>query len=308
MDQGTVVIREAPFIPALSAGGGRRSHATAAARAESTTPCSATAKALLTIIEASEHSPEDWLNNEILMFNVKINRKTFPRENGELVRTTFDNILGLATSLPPDNPLAFPAYAAYVLFPRLILRSLPPGCKGKHAAAAFARRCAMFCDGQIAELINEAHDSQVTRVACRVHALTVPTSSFPLAARAASLAGCGAVGKACKLAFSYGTESDPIVAATFLAKLTRTTPHTHTSHLLHPPSRPPLCRSRSRPSRMRSLACRRSQRPIVTVGLGSSSGTRPTALPLQPCCESLLNCSLTACFRSLYGNFSRQRS
>jgi hypothetical protein len=35
------------------------------------------------------------------------------------------------------------------------------------------------------------------------------------------------VGKACKLAFSFGTESDPIVVATFLAKLTRTTPHTH---------------------------------------------------------------------------------
>ncbi len=29
------------------------------------------------------------------------------------------------------------------------------------------------------------------------------------------------------MAFSYGTESDPIVAATFLAKLTRTVPHTH---------------------------------------------------------------------------------
>jgi hypothetical protein len=85
----------------------------------------------------------------------------------------------------------------------------------------------MFCDGQIAELLSDAHDSQVTRVACRVHALTVPTSSFPLVARAASLAGCGVVGKACKLVFSYGIESNPIVAATFLAKLTRTTPHTH---------------------------------------------------------------------------------
>ena len=91
----------------------------------------------------------------------------------------------------------------------------------------------MFSNGKVAELIHEAHDSQVTRVACRVHALTVPASSFPLAARAASLAGCGATGKACKLAFSFGTESDPIVAATFLAKLTRTIPH---SHVPIPPS------------------------------------------------------------------------
>jgi len=41
------------------------------------------------------------------------------------------------------------------------------------------------------------------------------------------LAGCGVVGKACKLAFSYGTKSDPIVAATFMTMLTRTVPHTH---------------------------------------------------------------------------------
>ena len=83
----------------------------------------------------------------------------------------------------------------------------------------------MFTSGKVSELIYEAHDSHVTRVACRVHALTVPATSFPLAARAASLAGCGATGKACKLAFSFGTESDPVVAATFLAKLTRKTPH-----------------------------------------------------------------------------------
>jgi hypothetical protein len=31
------------------------------------------------------------------------------------------------------------------------------------------------------------------------------------------------------LAFSYGNESDPIVEATFLAKLTRIVPHTHVS-------------------------------------------------------------------------------
>jgi len=85
----------------------------------------------------------------------------------------------------------------------------------------------MFMDGQIEELVREAHDSQVTRVACRVHALTQPPQSFPQTARAAALAGCGAVCKACKFAFSYGIESDPIVAATFLAKLTRTVPHTH---------------------------------------------------------------------------------
>jgi hypothetical protein len=64
-------------------------------------------------------------------------------------------------------------------------------------------------------------------VACRVIALTQPSQYFPLTARVVVLAGCGAVGKACKLAFLYGTETDPVVAGTFLAKLTRAVPHTH---------------------------------------------------------------------------------
>jgi hypothetical protein len=58
------------------------------------------------------------------MFNVKVNRKTSPRKSGDLVHSTMDIILGLTTSLPQEDPLALPAYAGYVLFPRLILRSL----------------------------------------------------------------------------------------------------------------------------------------------------------------------------------------
>jgi hypothetical protein len=85
----------------------------------------------------------------------------------------------------------------------------------------------MLTSGKIVELINDAHDSQVTRVARRIHDITQPQCTFPLTTRAASLAGCGAVGKACQLAFSYGYESDPAVATTFLAKITRATLHTH---------------------------------------------------------------------------------
>jgi hypothetical protein len=79
----------------------------------------------------------------------------------------------------------------------------------------------MQMEGQVDAILREAHDSHVTSVACRVNALTQPSQSFPLTARADAFAGCGAVGKACKLAFSYGTETDPDVAGTFLAKLTR---------------------------------------------------------------------------------------
>jgi hypothetical protein len=181
------------------------------------------------LMEASSFSHEDWLTNEISMFNVKINRKTFTRENGEMVDNAHESILGFSKSISHDDSLSFPAYAGYVLFPRLVLRSPPTGCKGKHAATSFARRCTMINNMQIAELLHEAHDSHVMRAACRVHALTNPANTFPLAARAASLASCGATRKACKLAFSYGTEPDPVVAATFLAKLTMTIPHAHVS-------------------------------------------------------------------------------
>ena len=35
------------------------------------------------------------------------------------------------------------------------------------------------------------------------------------------------MGRACKLAFSYGMETDPTIAAKFLSKLTLTNMHTH---------------------------------------------------------------------------------
>jgi hypothetical protein len=145
---------------------------------------------------------------------VKVNRTSFPNESREVIFTTLNTILKLAMTLPHQDPLAVSAYSAFVMFPRMILRSLPPGCKGRFAAGEFAK----FNEGMIAKLIAEAHDSQVKRIARRVHDITVPTVSFSQAARAATLGGCGAVGKACKIAFSYGTENNPIVAANFLGQ------------------------------------------------------------------------------------------
>ncbi len=92
-------------------------------------------------------------------------------------------------------------------------------------------------EGRVIKLLQDAHDSQVTRVARRIHAVTHPSPNVPLTARAAALAGCGSVGKACKLAFSYGTESDPVVVPNFLSKLTMATLHTHV------PAPPPTCKS-----------------------------------------------------------------
>jgi hypothetical protein len=84
--------------------------------------------------------------------------------------------------------LALSAYTAFILFPRMILRSLPPGCQGKHASLAFKTRCDMFVEGRVSELIQDAHDSQVKRVARRIHAVTKPSAKFPLTARAVALA------------------------------------------------------------------------------------------------------------------------
>jgi hypothetical protein len=53
------------------------------------------------------------------------------------------------------------------------------------------------------------------------------TTTFSKTARAAILAGIGVVGRACKLAFSYILESDPTIAAKFLAKLTLEARHFH---------------------------------------------------------------------------------
>jgi len=52
--------------------------------------------------------------------------KTFTREIGDLVHNALDIILGLATSLTQEDPLTLPAYAGYIMFLRLILRSLSP--------------------------------------------------------------------------------------------------------------------------------------------------------------------------------------
>jgi len=57
-------------------------------------------------------------------------------------------------------------------------------------------------------------------VNARVLAASENTISFSKTARASILAGAGEVGGACKVAFTFGLETDPEVAAKFLKKLT----------------------------------------------------------------------------------------
>jgi len=65
---------------------------------------------------------------------------SFPMESREVIISAMDNVLKLAVSIPQQEPMAFSIYSAFVLFPRLIMRSLFPGCKGRYAALEFTKR------------------------------------------------------------------------------------------------------------------------------------------------------------------------
>jgi hypothetical protein len=72
----------------------------------------------------------------------------------------------------------------------------------------------------------EAHTGRVAKLT-KAASTSVSTTTFSKTAMAAILTGAGAVGRACKLAFSYGLETDPGIAAKFLAKLTLGARHSH---------------------------------------------------------------------------------
>ena len=91
----------------------------------------------------------------------------------------------------------------------------------------------MLAEGDVAGLLRDSHDAQFARVTRDTVASSEAIISFSNTARAAALAGVGEVGRACKVAFTYGVETDPEVAASFLAKLTLPARHSkippHTS-------------------------------------------------------------------------------
>jgi hypothetical protein len=84
--------------------------------------------------------------HELTQFNVKINLTSFPAESREIIFSALDDVFKLALTISQGDPLAFSAYTAFILFPILILRSLPLGCKGKHASIALKTRCDMFME------------------------------------------------------------------------------------------------------------------------------------------------------------------
>jgi hypothetical protein len=226
-----------PFIPHLTSENRRSGLSTLALLPTCTIPGSAAAQSLLSLMENSPKGEDSWLLNEISSFNVPVKRRSFPKEASEALREALDATLSFALSLHKTSPLAFSASALFVLFPRLILRPLADGCQGRLAAATFLERCRKLSVGDVASLISEAHEAQTERVRGRTAAASTQPHTFSKTARAAALAGAGELGRACKVAFTYGFESDPEVAANFLAKLTLQARHSHVP--LHPSSLKP---------------------------------------------------------------------
>ncbi len=168
-----------------------------------------------------------WLMDEISLFNVQVKRRCFPKEASNNLRKALENTLSLALSLHKNSPLSFAAYSLFVLFPRRMLRPLPDGCQGSFAAAALNRRCSLLSEVNVACLIQEAHDSHLSRLARQAASASESVTTFSKAAKAVALAGVGEVGRSCKAVFTYGLETDPEVAACFLAKLTLQQRHAH---------------------------------------------------------------------------------
>jgi hypothetical protein len=74
----------------------------------------------------------------------------------------------------------------------------------------------MLVSGGVSRLITDSHEAQNDRIAAASNTASTDTTTLSkTAARFAILAGAGEVGRACKVAFTYGLEINPGVAAKF---------------------------------------------------------------------------------------------
>jgi hypothetical protein len=83
----------------VSTSGGRRILATTTSTQDSSTPGSATARAIRYLVEAFSFDALDWLLHELTQLNVKINKISFPSENNEAIFSALDSVLKLAVTI-----------------------------------------------------------------------------------------------------------------------------------------------------------------------------------------------------------------
>ncbi len=137
----------------------------------------------------SQGGEKNLLLTEISGFNVPVKRRSFPKEASEILCDSLDSVLSLAVSLHKFSPLAYSAYSLFVLFPRLLLRPLPNGCKGRFADAALRKRCALFLEGNISQLLVDSHEVQTDKATVAMNAASSDSVSFSKTARVVILAG-----------------------------------------------------------------------------------------------------------------------
>jgi hypothetical protein len=75
---------------------------------------------------ASPFDASGWLLHELTQFDVKVNTISFPAESREIIFFALDDVLKLAVSISQNDPLAFHAYIAFVLFPKLVNPRISP--------------------------------------------------------------------------------------------------------------------------------------------------------------------------------------
>jgi hypothetical protein len=85
----------------------------------------------------------------------------------------------------------------------------------------------MLASGDVSRLITDSHEAHNNRIAAAVNVASTDTINFSKIVMAAILADAGEVGRACKVAFTYGLETDDEVAARFLKELTLQSCHGH---------------------------------------------------------------------------------
>ena len=122
------------------------------------------------------------------MTNVTAMRRSFLKEASMNLRKALDETLTLDLSLNKNSPVAFCAYAIFVLSPRLILESLPNGCQGNFAACALKRRCHMLDEEAVVDLIRVSHEALLARRAKQAAAVPTLVTSLSKAAKIATLA------------------------------------------------------------------------------------------------------------------------
>jgi hypothetical protein len=219
------------FLPPLTITGHHRAVTSSpASLQDNTKPGSSAAQALMDIMRRSPEGEDKWLLTKISNFNVPVKHRSFPKEASSTLRDTLDCTLSMALSLHGDSPMALSAYSLFILFYRLLLRPLPTGCHSRFADAAQRKRCELLLAGEVQRLLMDSNEAQADWVRASTNSASFDSVTFSKTARATILTGAGQVGRACKVAFTYGLETDPAVAAEFLKKLTLQDRHPLIAH------------------------------------------------------------------------------